>query len=317
MDSSSLLQSNRSSFGVSENWKTVIGIYLLTLGWLSWLGNGAVIFIMYNKRYSLDPHDFLTFNLAVSDASISIFGYSRGILEIFNIFRDDGFLVTSLWTCQVDGFLIFLFGLVSINTLTAISIIRYVKGCQPHHAHKIDRKNIALIMLMVWIAALFWSTAPLLGWGSYTDRKYGTCDIDWMKATFSAIYKSYVIGVFIFGFFIPVSIMIFCYVSIVRTVRSSHKATRGREISQKQRIMERNITQVSLVICSAFLLAWSPYAVISMWTACGFQVPALTNVLASLFAKSASFYNPFIYIGMSSKFRKDIVTLFRCLKRDK
>ncbi|XP_039394559.1 opsin-5-like [Mauremys reevesii] len=317
MDSSSLLHSNKSGFAVSEDWETIIGVYLLTLGWLSWLGNGGVIFIMYNQRHSLDPQDYLTFNLAVSDAGISLFGYSRGILELFNVLRDDGFLITSVWTCKVDGFIILFFGLISINTLTAISVIRYIKGCQPHQAHKIDRKNIALTMIVIWATALFWASAPLLGWGSYTDHKYGTCEIDWIKATFSVVYKSYVIGVFISGFFIPVSIMVFCYVSIIKTVKSSHKTTRGKKISQRQRLMERNITQVSFVICFAFFLAWSPYAVISMWSACGFQVPALTNVLASLFAKSASFYNPLIYMGMSSKFRKDIRNLFQCLNQDK
>jgi len=58
--------------------------------------------------------------------------------------------------------------------------------------------------------------------------------------------------------------------------------------------------QVSLIVCAAFLLAWSLYTVISMWSAWGYQVPPLNGILASLFAKSASFYNPFIYIGMSS-----------------
>lgn len=38
----------------------------------------------------------------------------------------------SLHVCQVDGFPILPFGLISINTLTAISVIRY-KGCQPSH----------------------------------------------------------------------------------------------------------------------------------------------------------------------------------------
>lgn len=64
----------------------------------------------------------------------------------------------------------------------------------------------------------------------------------------------------------------------------------------------------------AFLLAWSPYAVISMWSAWGYQTPPLNSILASLFAKSASFYNPFIYIGMSSMFRKDLQALFYCLR---
>ncbi|KAJ1103136.1 hypothetical protein NDU88_000564 [Pleurodeles waltl] len=297
---------------VPAEWESVIGVYLLSLGWLSWLGNGAVMFIMYSRRRSLDPQDYLTFNLAIADAGISIFGYSRGILQIFNVVRDDGFLINSLWTCTVDGFLILLFGLISINTLTIISVIRYIKGCQPHQAHRVDRRNISLALLAVWAGALFWAGAPLLGWGSYTDRKYGTCEIDWILATVSATYKSYVIGVLLYGFLVPVCVMVYCYVSIIRTVRTSHKSSQGTQISKRQHNMERHITRVSFVVCMAFLLAWSPYAVISMWSACGVQVPPLTSVLASLFAKSATFYNPFIYMGMNSRLRKDIVGLFRC-----
>ena len=74
----------------------------LSVGWLSWFGNSLVIFVLYRQRASLQPTDFLTLNLAISDASISIFGYSRGILEIFNIFKDDGYLITWIWTCQVN-----------------------------------------------------------------------------------------------------------------------------------------------------------------------------------------------------------------------
>lgn len=49
----------------------------------------------------MQPTDYLTFNLAVSDASISVFGYSRGIIEIFNVFQDNGFIISSIWTCEV------------------------------------------------------------------------------------------------------------------------------------------------------------------------------------------------------------------------
>lgn len=68
------------------------------------------------------------------------------------------------------------------------------------------------------------------------------------------------------------------------------------------------------MICTAFILAWSPYAVVSMWSAWGFRVPNLTSIFTRLFAKSASFYNPLIYFGLSSKFRKDVVVLLPCTK---
>ncbi|XP_066550143.1 opsin 6, group member b [Amia ocellicauda] len=313
MDSYSMDLHNRTVYRVSEDGETAIGIYLITLGWLSWVGNGVVIFLLSKQRRVLEPHDYLTFNLAVSDASISIFGYSRGILEIFNVFRDDDFLIKSIWTCKVDGFLILLFGLISINTLTAISVIRYIKGCQPHQAYRINNCSVALAIVAAWLWALFWAGAPLLGWGSYRARKYGTCEIDWARARHSLDYKSYVVGIFFFNYFIPVFLMVFSYSSLIRSVRSSHKSTRGDEISERQRRMERSVTRVSFVVCTAFILAWSPYAVISLWSAWGFQAPPLASVLASLFAKSASFYNPLIYMVMSTKFRRDLQAMLRCL----
>lgn len=57
-----------------------------------------------------------------------------------------------------------------------------------------------------------------------------------------------------------------------------------------------------------------PHIVISLWSAWGYQVHPVNGILASLFAKSASFHNPFIYIGTCSKFRKDLQALFCCLK---
>ncbi|XP_069771586.1 opsin 6, group member b [Narcine bancroftii] len=283
---------------------------------LSWIGNGIVIFTMSKQRLTLEPQDYFTLNLAVSDASISIFGYSRGIIEIFNVLQDDGILITTIWTCEVDGSLTLLFGLSSINTLTAISIIRYIKGCKPHQAHRVDKCNVVLTLSVVWLTALFWSITPLLGWGSYTDGMYGTCEINWIQATYSMAYKCYIIGIFLCCFFLPVSIMIFSYVSIIKMVRYSHKCAKRGEISTHQRQVEREITWVSCVICTAFILAWSPYAVISMWSACGYSAPAITSILASLIAKSASFYNPIVYFGMSPRFRKEVWALFQCLNEN-
>ncbi|XP_007246178.3 opsin 6, group member a [Astyanax mexicanus] len=302
---------------LSDQGETIIGVYLLLLGWLSWFGNSIVIFVLFKQRGSLQPTDYLTLNLAISDASISVFGYSRGILEIFNVFRDNGYLITSVWTCQVDGFFTLLFGLGSINTLTAISITRYIKGCHPNKAHCITNATIATCVMLIWAGAVFWSGSPLLGWGSYTDRGYGTCEIDWAKANYSTIHKSYIITILIFCFVVPVLIMLFSYVSIINTVKRGNAMSAEGDLTDRQRKIERDVTIVSIVICTAFILAWSPYAVVSMWSAWGFHVPNLTSIFTRLFAKSASFYNPLIYFGLSSKFRKDVGVLLPCAREGK
>ncbi|XP_068455661.1 opsin-5-like [Clinocottus analis] len=298
---------------LSDQGETFIGVYLLLLGWLSWFGNSIVLFVLCRQRAALQPTDLLTFNLAVSDASISVFGYSRGIIQIFNVFQDSDYLISSIWTCQVDGFFTLVFGLSSINTLTVISITRYIKGCHPNRARHISRTSVFGALLLIWITAGFWSGAPLLGWGSYKDRGYGTCEIDWARATSSSSYRSFIILIFIFCFFLPVLVMLFCYVSIINTVKRGN-ALMGGGLSDRQRRVERDVTIVSIVICTAFILAWSPYAVVSMWSACGFHVPTLTSIFTRLFAKSASFYNPLIYFGLSSKFRKDVGVLLPCTR---
>ncbi|CAB1424448.1 unnamed protein product [Pleuronectes platessa] len=299
---------------LSDQGETIIGVYLLLLGWLSWFGNSIVLFVLYRQRKTLQPTDYLTFNLALSDASISVFGYSRGIIEIFNVFQDSGYLISSIWTCQVDGFFTLVFGLSSINTLTVISVTRYIKGCHPSRAHHITVSSVSVSLLLIWIAAGFWSGAPVLGWGSYTDRGYGTCEIDWAKASYSSVYRSYIISIFIFCFFIPVLVMLFCYVSIINTVKRGNAMSAEGDLTDRQRKIERDVTIVSIVICTAFILAWSPYAVVSMWSAWGFHVPNLTSIFTRLFAKSASFYNPLIYFGLSSKFRKDVTVLLPCAR---
>uniref|UniRef100_A0A8C6SXQ3 G-protein coupled receptors family 1 profile domain-containing protein n=1 Tax=Neogobius melanostomus TaxID=47308 RepID=A0A8C6SXQ3_9GOBI len=308
------LSSLHSEPPLSEQGETIIGVYLLILGWLSWFGNSLVMFVLYRQRSTLQPTDILTLNLAISDASISVFGYSRGILEIFNVFKDNKYLITWIWTCQVDGFFTLLFGLTSINTLTVISITRYIKGCHPNKAQCISMSTIAVSLVCIWTGAGFWSAAPLMGWGSYTDRGYGTCEVDWSKANYSTIHKSYIISNLIFCFFIPVIIMLSSYVSIINTVKSTNAMSADGFLTGRQRKVERDVTRISIVICTAFIMAWSPYAVVSMWSAWGFQVPNTTSIITRMFAKSASFYNPLIYFGMSTKFRKDVSVLIPCAR---
>ncbi|XP_072526610.1 opsin-5-like [Salminus brasiliensis] len=297
---------------LSEQAEIFVGVYLLVLGLLSWVGNSIVILVLYRQRLVLQPTDLLTFNLAISDAAIAVFGYSRGVVEMFNVFRDDGYVVKWIWTCQVNGFLTLLFGLASMNTLTVISITRYIKGCHWNKAYCINRSTISISIICIWMGALFWSMVPLLGWGSYTDRGYGTCEVDWSKANYSTIYKSFTISVLTSCFVIPVLLMLLSYASIIITVKSSNAMSADGYFSERQRKVERDVTRVSMAICTAFTLAWSPYAVVSMRSAWGLPVPSMTSIFARLLAKSACFYNPIIYLTMSAKFRKDVATLMPC-----
>lgn len=77
------------------------------------------------------------------------------------------------------------------------------------------------------------------------DRGYGTCEIDWSKAAYSTVYRSYIISIFIFCYFIPMFIMLFCYISIINRVKRGNALAAGY-LTDRQRKMERDVTIVSL-----------------------------------------------------------------------
>jgi hypothetical protein len=76
------------------------------------------------------------------------------------------------------------------------------------------------------------------------DRGYGTCEIDWAKASYSSVYKSYIISILVSCFLLPVSVMLFSYVSIINTVKRGNALTADGDISERQRKIERDVTIV-------------------------------------------------------------------------
>lgn len=81
------------------------------------------------------------------------------------------------------------------------------------------------------------------------------------------------------------------------------------------------LSKLSVVVCIGFFVAWSPYAVVSMWAAFGRIeiIPPLAFAVPAMFAKSSTVYNPIIYLMLRPNCRRmmcrDLATLFElCLK---
>lgn len=81
------------------------------------------------------------------------------------------------------------------------------------------------------------------------------------------------------------------------------------------------LCKLSVAVCIGFLVAWSPYAVVSMWAAFGHidDLPPLAFAMPAMFAKSSTIYNPIIYLMLRPNIRRvlcrDLGTLCHvCLK---
>lgn len=78
----------------------------------------------------------------------------------------------------------------------------------------------------------------------------------------------------------------------------------------------RPVSQVAMLICAGFLIAWIPYAVVSVVSAFGSpdSVPIPVSVIPTLLAKSSAMYNPIIYQVVDLKHSCARSACFKALK---
>ncbi|CAG2250420.1 OPN3 [Mytilus edulis] len=70
---------------------------------------------------------------------------------------------------------------------------------------------------------------------------------------------------------------------------------------------------IAIFINCVFMFAWTPYAVAAFWVAFGFgELPVIVSTSASMFAKSASVWNPLIYVYTNKQFRKAFYEKIPC-----
>lgn len=72
---------------------------------------------------------------------------------------------------------------------------------------------------------------------------------------------------------------------------------------------------MTLTMCIGFVGLWSPYAVVSLWTAygCKGEVPVRITLIAVLFAKLSTVVNPLIYFMLNKKFRPILKKYFESI----
>ncbi|XP_055362545.1 opsin-5 isoform X2 [Betta splendens] len=163
----------------------------------------------------------------------------------------------------------------------------------------LKRHHVFFYLVFVWMYAAFWATMPLIGWGNYAPEPFGTsCTLDWWLAQASVSGQSFVLTILFFCLIFPSGIIVFSYVMIICKVKSSTKEVSHFDTRIKNsHILEMKLTKVAMLICAGFLIAWIPYAVVSVVSAFGEpdSVPIPVSVVPTLLAKSSAMYNPIIY----------------------
>ncbi|XP_047668403.1 visual pigment-like receptor peropsin isoform X3 [Tachysurus fulvidraco] len=301
------------------------------------LSSNLVVLIMFAKFKELrNATNAIIINLAFTDVGVAGIGYPMSAASDLHGSWKFGHI-----GCQIYAALNIFFGMASIGLLTVVAIDRYISICRPDIGmnifvfqqriffqndltklcffvlvgQKMTTHSYTLLVMAAWLNAVFWSTMPIVGWASYAPDPTGaTCTINWRNN--DASFISYTMAVISVNFIIPLSVMFYCYYNVSVTMKR-YKESNCLDSINIDWSDQIDVTKMSIVMIVMFLVAWSPYSVVCLWASFGDPrtIPASMAIIAPLFAKSSTFYNPCIYVIANRKFRRAIVGMLRCQTR--
>uniref|UniRef100_A0A667WPK6 Opsin 9 n=1 Tax=Myripristis murdjan TaxID=586833 RepID=A0A667WPK6_9TELE len=249
---------------LSHSADLALATFLIITGVMSLLGNGLVLLVYSRKRKKLKPPELMTINLAVCDFGFSLLGAPFPIISSLChawVFGETG--------CLWYGMQGFVFGIGSLLTTCLISMDRCLKICCFRYGQWIGRRHVSLSIGLLWVYTFFWASLPAFGFGSYGPEPYGTsCTINWWRMRSFLNDRVYIILILMLCFGFPTLTIITSYLAILLTVyRSNRTLASISSTFVSHTSKDLRLTKIAAVVCSTFLLAWTPYATVSLYSA--------------------------------------------------
>nr|XP_044993707.1 melanopsin [Jaculus jaculus] len=294
----------------------ILGTVILLVGLTGILGNLTVIYTFCRSRSLRTPANMFIINLAVSDFFMSV--TQAPVFFASSLYRRWLFEEAG---CKFYGFCGALFGITSMITLTAIALDRYLVITRPLATiGAASKRRTALVLLGVWLYALAWSLPPFFGWSAYVPEGLLTsCSWDYM--TFTPAVRAYTMLLFCFVFFLPLLLIIHCYVFIFKAIRETGRACEGcGESPQRRRQWQRlqsewKMAKVALLVILLFVLSWAPYSTVALVAFSGYAhvLTPYMNSVPAVIAKASAIHNPIVYAITHPKYRMAIAQHLPCL----
>ena len=304
---------------VIELWSMIAPVYLVfavitgIICVLSVSLNGLVCLVFCKNRRLLNAPNIFIASVALSDLFHSI-----TILPLIVITNTQGRWIYGDSGCKIIGFIATWNGLTSLMNLSVASYERYHALVFLYKSNRsFSRRKAVCFSLAMWMYALFWSLMPLCGWSEFEQEGIGTsCSVRWKSR--DKLDVSYNICLLVACFVLPVSVIIISYFKICREINKSArraKKTWGKTspFTRETFEMERKMVSLFGVMTVAFLVAWTPYAVVSLISMVGRPdvISDITATIPAYFAKSSGCYNPIVYFFLCKRLRQQVKLMVR------
>ncbi|KAK5909856.1 hypothetical protein CesoFtcFv8_003748 [Champsocephalus esox] len=297
----------------------IVAIFVFVIGILGVTGNALVMFAFYSNKKLRNLPNYFIMNQAISDF---LMAFTQSPFFFINCLYKEW--VFGEMGCKMYAFCGALFGITSMINLLAISIDRYLVITKPLQAINLSSKRRTTVaIIMVWLYSLAWSLAPLVGWSSYIPEGLMT-SCTWDYVTYTMANRSYTMMLCCFVFFIPLGIILYCYIFMFLAVRQTGRDVErlGTQVRKSTLIKQRSIrsewklAKIAFVVIVVYVLSWSPYACVTMisWAGHSKILSPYSKAVPAIIAKASTIYNPFIYAIIHNKYRMTLAEKIPCLR---
>ncbi|XP_057685831.1 galanin receptor type 1-like [Corythoichthys intestinalis] len=218
-----------------------------------------------------------------------------------------GFWPFGSFLCKSVSFLGVACSSASVFTLAALAVTRYLTVVHPTWAYRWRMHCRVKVMV-----ALLWLPASALAAPQFAFRTVTTSRAVYCFAFLSDFSQLvYSMGLFFFGFALPLGIIVLMYAKIYCFLRHARLFGNAPQLERYQ----SQVTHTSALLVLVFTLLWLPsYALMFSFIGGTIQGSKGYNtiaILARLLASSVAVVNPVLYGFMSQKFRKELLKLGR------
>uniref|UniRef100_A0A3B1IRZ0 G-protein coupled receptors family 1 profile domain-containing protein n=1 Tax=Astyanax mexicanus TaxID=7994 RepID=A0A3B1IRZ0_ASTMX len=227
--------SSGSRLGGAAREKVLLEVLMVLMCVGAVTGNILVIVIVVATKTFHSVTSVLIINLAISDFLVGI-----GVMPFVAVSIMNNGWVNCNDLCLYVGYTSSVYCTASVLTLAAIALDRYysIVDCLRYDSRCTVWRTGAAV-LWIWLQAMLTSSPPLLGWSnvSFVSPMY-SCVVNWASS------PSYTVFMAALSFLLPATVILFCYVKIVRVAR--HHARRIHSLEEHlQRSRERSLATSS------------------------------------------------------------------------
>ncbi|XP_010898058.1 C-C chemokine receptor type 9 [Esox lucius] len=274
---------------------------------LGTMGNLMVVFIYTTVRHRLKTMtDVYLLNLAVADLLF------LGTLPFWAADATNGW-VFGLGLCKILSAVYKINFFSSMLLLTCISIDRYVAIVQVTKAHNLKNKTLfysKLACLIVWVISGFLSLPELIFASVKSDSFGNSCVLVYPHNLLNRTKILVLVLQICMGFCLPLLVMVLCYSIIIRT------------LLQAKSFEKHKALRVIFAVVAVFVLSQLPYNGLLVLDATQAANTTITDCdlsgqfdIAGQIAKSLAYthacINPFLYVFIGVRFRKDLLRVIK------